>query len=191
MTIKKKYLLSTAAFVLACIASVVYYKSFDSGPIVSFVEERDTKEILDIFYNDWYWLFPGPDYSPEFILKNKAPGKEWYQARYMGKLHIKVLRESGKVAGFTTFYKKNFYEGHIQFVAVAKDFRKKGYGQMLTEHAIKSLIDLGSKKITLLTRLNNTRARSIYERIGFKETRRDDGFIFYFITPKVFKEKNN
>jgi len=173
--------LCTTLFLSGCIGS-----SYDKD-IVDFNHGRDTKEILKIFYDDWDWLFPGPDYSPEYILKHKIPGKELYQARYRGKLQIKVLRIDGQVAGFTTYYKKNFYEGQVQFVAVSQDFRRQGYGRRLTISAVKGLFALKCKKVFLFTRLSNTRARSLYESLGFKEVDRDDGFITYSVREKDFK----
>lgn len=187
---KRRSLKVVAAVALAIglTGGIAYYMTRPCCPVSDFVSQRDRKEMLKIFYDDWYWLFPGSDYSPEYILDTKSPGKEAYQAQYRGKLQIKVLRKDGKLAGFTTYYKKNFYEGQIQFVAVSPAFRRKGYGQMLTVCAVKGLFAMGCKKASLLTRLNNEKARRIYERLGFKETSRDDdGFIYYSVTPKDFK----
>ena len=174
----------------ALIGGIAYYGLTSRDSIVHFVPERDTKAMLKIFYDDWYWLFPGPDYSPEYILKYRSPGQESGYHRYMGKLQIKVLRDGGKLAGFTTYYKKNFYEGQVQFVAVSPDFRRKGYGRLLTDYAVKGLFGMGCRKVSLLTRLNNKGARRLYEKIGFKEAWRDeDGFIYYSIVPSNFKPK--
>ncbi len=176
---------------LGLMGGIAYYSKSCAaveGQIIDFNESRDTKAMLKIFYDDWYWLFPGSDYSPEYILKYRSPGAASYYTRYFGKLNIKVLRQNNTVAGFTTYYQENFYNGEIQFVAVSKDFRRKGYGKLLTEYAVKDLFKMGVKKVSLCTRLNNEGARRIYEKVGFKEIHRDeDGFIYYSIFPENFK----
>jgi ribosomal protein S18 acetylase RimI-like enzyme len=191
MNIGGKRITIIAGLVVAIglIGGAAYYSRSSaaaSGPIVDFDEERDTQAMLKIFYDDYYWLFPGPDYSPEYILKYRSPGQSPMYARYLGKLHIKVLRENNTVAGFTTYYQENFYNGEIQFIAVSKDFRRKGYGKMLTEYAVKELFKMGCKKVSLLTRVSNV-ARKLYEKIGFKETSHDEEFVFYSIYPSDFK----
>ena len=190
---KKRLLaLTIGAALLVVIGGGITYYYYSSqytaqqGIIVDFVTERDTKPMLKLFHDDWYWLFPGPDYSPEYILKHKAPGDEPYQERYKGKLQIKVIIKDGKLAGFTTYYKKNFYEGIVQFVAVSPEFRRQGLGRILAEHAVNELFKMGNIKVTLTTRLNNP-ARRIYERMGFKKTGGDGEFVFYAITKKEFK----
>lgn len=186
---KRMTLIAVLIIALGVIGGFVYYgkSSAEQGQIVDFNAERDTQAMLKIFYDDWYWLFPGPDYSPEYILKHHSPGSAPYYARYFGKLNIKVLRDQGTVAGFTTYYQANFYEGEIQFIAVSKDFRRKGYGKLLTEYAVRELFKMGVKKVNLLTRMNNAGARRIYERVGFKETSHDEEFINYSIVPEDFK----
>lgn len=177
---------------VSLLGSIFYYSLVPRGPILPFVHERDSKEILKLFYDDWYWLFPGPreDYDPEFIVNHKSPGRD-YPSRYHGKLHIHVIREDGKLAGFTTFYKKNFYEGRVQFVAVSPNFRRKGYGKMLTEYGVRWLFEHGCKKVGLVTRHNNP-ARRIYERIGFKYRgyapgeSGEDGLVSYSLTKEDF-----
>jgi len=191
MNIKSRYfkIVTGASLALALAGGVLYFHQAQRGPIVDFVYERDAQAVLKIFHADWDWLFPGPDYYPDYILKNRSPGEEPARVAYRGKLKIKVLRENGEIAGFTTYYKENFYTGRIQFVAVSSTFRKKGYGRLLTEYAIRQLFSMGCRKVILLTRIKNHRARRLYERIGFKETSRDDegGFINYSISPEDFK----
>jgi len=192
MNIKSRYfkIVTGVSLALALAGGVLYFQQAPRGPIVDFVYDRDAQAVLKIFHADWDWLFPGPDYYPEYILKHRSPGEEPGRAAYRGKLKIKILRDNDKIAGFTTYYKENFYIGRIQFVAVASAFRKKGYGRLLTEYAIRQLFSLGCKKVVLLTRIKNVRARRLYERIGFKETGRDEegGFINYAISPENFKE---
>ena len=192
MNVKSRYLkiVAGASLALVLAGSIFYFNQVSQGPIVDFVYERDAQAMLKIFKDNWYWLFPGPDYSPDYILRHRSPGREPSRAAYRGKLHIKVLRENNDVAGFTTYYKENFYRGRVQFVAVSLTFRKKGYGRLLSDHAVKQLFALGCRKVILTTRINNHKALRIYERIGFKETSRDDeyGLIDFAISRKDFKK---
>jgi len=176
------------SFLAVLVAGVTYYSFMPRGPIVEFQYDRDAKDILKLFYDDWYWLFPGDDYSPEYILEHRAPGKEWYQQKYKGKLNIKVLRKKGKIAGFTTYYKKNYYEGVVQFISVSPEFRRQGLATKLTKYAVDQLFKMGVPKVTLTTRVNNP-ARKIYEGLGFTETGRDgQGLMFYKIDEKTFRK---
>jgi ribosomal protein S18 acetylase RimI-like enzyme len=187
---KRATIIAVMVLALGALGGIWYYHkgAVEQGQIVDFDAERDTQALLKIFNDNWYWLFPGPDYSPEYILKYHSPGQAPYYAQYFGKLHIKVLRDHDKAAGFTTYYQTNFYEGEIQFIAVDKEFRRKGYGRKLTEYAIRELLKMGVKKVLLTTRLDNAPARHTYEKVGFKEVEHDeDGFIYYAIVPEDFK----
>ena len=191
MNVKKRYfkIIAGASLALVLAGSIFYFRQASQGPVVDFVYERDAQAVLKIFNDNWYWLFPGPDYSPDYILRYRSPGEELSRVRYRGKLNIKVLRENNDVSGFTTYYKENFYRGRIQFVAISSAFRKRGYGRLLTEYAVRQLFAVGCRKVVLQTRTNNHKAMRLYERIGFKETSRDDedGFIFYAISGEDFK----
>jgi len=99
----KKLTLFTGITVTILSASILYYVLAPRGPIYDFDPVRDTQEILSIFENNWHWLISSEDYSPEFMLKHRAPSKD---PLYVGSLHIKVLREQNKLAGFTAYYMK-------------------------------------------------------------------------------------
>ena len=189
MNVKNRYLkiIAGASLALVLAGSIFYFRQSSQGPVVDFVYERDVQAVLKIFHDNWYWLFPGPDYSPEYILKHRSPGQEPSRAAHRGKLNIKVMRENNEVTGFTTYYKENFYIGRLQFVAVSSAFRKRGYGRLLTEYAIRQLFSMDCRKVVLQTRTNNHKAMRIYERLGFKETSRDDEFISYAISRKDFE----
>lgn len=128
-------------------------------------EVRDKAEILDIFTVDRYWLLSSVDYSPEFMLAQKAPDK--YQSEYFGKLKIKVLRDKGEFGGFTAYYPKNFAVGQLLFLATKRSQRKKGYGKMLVDFVEADMKKMGLKKVKLHTRVDNVRSRALYTKCGF------------------------
>jgi len=149
--------------------------------IVAFQPDRDTNEILDIFKKDRYWLVSSDNYSPEFMLQNRAPNKE--DARYFGKLNIKVLYEMDKFVGFIAYYMKNFFIGTILFIDVKSEFRGKGYAQQLMQHAIADLKKQGASMVTLVTRTSNESAQKLYKRLGFRVAHEDDGYVYFEIRP--------
>ncbi len=57
--------------------------------------------------------------------------------------------------------------------------RGKGFAQKLMQYAIDDMRRLGAKKITLITRTSNTSAQKLYNRIGFKEIYRDEGYVYF------------
>lgn len=185
-----KKLLKTTAIILtlSLVAAGIYYylpqapqqcaNTNVSGPIIlDYDEARDTAEILDIFKKDWYWLISSEDYSPEFMLKNRAP--KMHDPRYYGKLIIKVLYDNNHFVGFTAYYMKNFFVGQILFVAIKQEMRGKGYAQMLTKFAIEDLKKHGATMVTLLTRSANTAAQAVYKKLGFNVTFEDEGFVYF------------
>ena len=170
-------------FVLSVAGGLLYYyfpvaqTTITSEKIQDFNEKRDTQEILDIFKEDRYWLVSSPDYSPEHMLKTRSPNKD--DARYFGKLTIKVLREADKFVGFVAYYMKNFFIGTVLFLDVKPEFRGKGYAQQLMRYAIDALKKQGASIITLVTRSENYSAQAVYKKMGFTKTHEEDGFVYF------------
>jgi len=186
LNVRKSSLFKLFVITAACsvfIAGLVYYFSEEKTLIHNFSPARDTKPILDLFDKDWYWLVASSrdEYCPAFTLKYRTPDRN---PRNFGKLIVKVLRENGTFAGFAAYHEKSFYEGYLLFVAVETAFRGKGYGERLTRHAIKDLFKRGCKVIKLVTRTSNTKARGLYKKIGFKETRMDDEYVHFALYKK-------
>lgn len=147
-----------------------------SGPIVDFDDARDTKDILDLFENNWHWLVASADYSPAYMLKHRSPNEN---PLYNGSLSIKVLREKNTFIGFIAYYKKTPHEGLILFVAVKEQFRGKHYAEQLMDYAMDDLKSQGARSVWLVTRLSNLRAQALYKRLGFYELQHDEEFIYF------------
>ncbi|TET06707.1 GNAT family N-acetyltransferase [Candidatus Dependentiae bacterium] len=145
--------------------------------ILDFDDLRDTTDILTIFKRDWYWLVASEDYSPEFMLKYRAPTQDF---RYMGQLNIKVLRnQDGLLIGFVAYYLKTATEGLLLFLDVNPSFRSKGYSEQLLTYALNDLKKLGANIVHLVTRTNNIHAINLYQHTNFTETSRTDGFVYF------------
>lgn len=61
-------------------------------------------------------------------------------------------------------------EFYIAHLAVEEKFRRQGIGWQLLEHAEQKARDKGFLKLSLLTEVENTAARALYEKFGFKLT---------------------
>jgi ribosomal protein S18 acetylase RimI-like enzyme len=182
----RKIILVLSSMVAVYSGMMLYrYHAPEQGPIYHFNPTRDTKEMMDIFHNDWYWLLASDESSPAFMLKHRT-----YDANpaHFGSMHIKVLREAdGRLAGFTTYYMETPQQGRILFVAVVRDFRVKGYGKFLTNHAMQELFKLGANHIALWTRVSNLPAQRIYRELGFVEKFEENGYLFFEYWPSFAK----
>jgi ribosomal protein S18 acetylase RimI-like enzyme len=159
---------------------VGYYYISSDHMIYDYDERIDKKPIVDLFDSDRYWLTASPDYPVEYMLKYKAPTKDPLS---IGRLHIKVLREHDKFIGFTAYYMLFDNEAKLLFVAVNPEFRGKRYGERLLKYAIKDLKSMGARYIRLTTRTTNLQAQRLYNRVGFKETSRDEeGYVYFTYT---------
>lgn len=163
---------------LSLLGIVYKFREQNNTLVKDFEYSRDAKEILNIFDKDWYWLVAASreNYDPEFTFRNKSHDKN---PENFGKLVIKVLREKDRLAGFTAYFKQSFFEGYLLYVAVDRDFRGKGYGEILTNYAVKDMYALGCNVIHLVTRTENLKARSLYKKLGFSETAVDQVYAYY------------
>jgi len=152
-----------------------------SGGVYEFDPDRDTASIMRNFKEDWYWLIAeGVQFDVPYMLQTRSPNKN---PEYYGKLYIKVIRDMWQTAAFATYYKQTPEVGWIQFISVNRRFQGKGYGKKLVDYAVKDLFKMGCKEVKLVTRINNLWAQRIYDRYGFIQYKRDNGFVDY-----VFKK---
>lgn len=149
------------------------------APLYEFEEERDAVDILEIFDQDWYWLVADDDYSPEFMLKYRAPKQD---PLYAGRMHIKVLREQDEFVGFVSYYMKTNTLGFLNFLAIKPEFRGKRYADQLMRYAIDDMKRMGATRIDLITRPSNTSAQKVYNRMGFVLTRQDGDYVSFSLS---------
>jgi len=147
--------------------------------ISDFNSRRDREGMLDIFQKNWRALTGDDSFYSEYvenIMKNRKPDKTMPS---IGRMDIKVMREDNKFAGFTAYYKETSKKGMVLFLAVGHEFRGKGYGKILIQHAIKNLLSKGSKSIGIWVAETNLPAKRIYEELGFSETPLRQGAVVY------------
>ena len=151
-----------------------FYQPYDR--ILDFNDIRDTKDILDIFKRDFYWLTANENFSAEFMLKYRTPTQDFQN---IGRLHIKVMRSKEGFIGFVAYYMKTSIGGMILFLDVNPPFRGKGYSEKLMRYALNNLKRLGAKVVQLVTRTNNIHAQNLYNRLNFTETSRTNSFVYF------------
>jgi ribosomal protein S18 acetylase RimI-like enzyme len=82
--------------------------------------------------------------------------------------------------GFSTFYARPLI--NIHDLAILSDFRGRGIGRKLLEAVESYARELNCCKVTLETQENNSRARALYENVGFSQATYDPtagGALFY------------
>ena len=162
------WVLLTLSVLTAC-TTQDSFREFDTSKHMQFVK--------DIFKKDIYWLVATeeiPDFSVDKTFTYALPSED---PKYWGKLISKVFYEKNEPIGFVSYYKKRPYRGVILFVSIKEEYKGKGYSKKLVKYACKELKNMGCKSVELVTRTNNIRAINLYTGLGFKEYRRDEGFI--------------
>lgn len=173
----KKWTLVLSSLVLvALVIGYKFYKPASNG-IIDFKYARDKQDVLQLMQDNWYWLISSPDFDADFMLRERAPSNK--DLTYKGKLTIKVLRKGKKLIGFVAYYKKSPHQGHLFLLSVDKKFRRKGYAEQLAKHAIDELKKMGATWIQVPTRLNNVKARTLYNKLGMEEYLQTDGFVYF------------
>ena len=77
-----------------------------------------------------------------------------------------LAREGATVFGFCSFWRVAD-ELHINNLAVAEPYRRRGIGTALMGYVLKEGARMGAQRATLEVRRSNDAARQLYERLGF------------------------
>jgi RimJ/RimL family protein N-acetyltransferase len=101
-----------------------------------------------------------PEETSRFVADNIANGNPQF-----------VAVDDGKVIGWCDIRRDAVpvyhHSGHLG-MGVAKDFRGRGIGQQLIEATLQQAKANGFERIELSVYAKNTRARALYEKVGFK-----------------------
>ena len=191
ISIKNKKITIIIAALLFAFAGCGYfmYTRCCKSNIYNFDEQRDSAFITELFKNDWYWLVAGitEDFSDEAAeyVRNLLHNRSTTRMKKGKTVTIKVGYEGNKPVGFVAYYLKKFYLGRLLFIALFPEFRSTGWSTRLVDYAMNDLISQGAARIDLVTRTNNYAAMKLYQRVGFKETKREDGFVDFSYTVPV------
>ena len=93
-----------------------------------------------------------------------------------------VAEISGKIVGyimckiehgFSNFKKLGFVKkGHVVSIAVIDEHRRKGFGSVLVDEAVKGVKTIQGSELYLEVRCSNNDAVRLYEKLGFSITQR-------------------
>lgn len=120
-------------------------------------------------YHDLYRLFN----------ENTANLGAWgYDDTFPLGSQIKVARWHDHLAGFI-IYAQQENEGYINYVAVDQQIRSNGLGRILLNDAINDLKQQGAHSVSLNVYEHNTKAQSLYERLGFFMLTMHNGLLGY------------
>jgi len=144
-----------------------------------YVAERDKPFIKQQFKENWYLLISSPDYDIDQMLDNRSPHPQ--DIKHIGSLIIKVLYYNDQPAGFGACYMDSTTRGDILFVEVAQEFRGKKLAEAIVKSQLQDLFNAGAHSVKLATRTENERAQKLYTRLGFTETHRQNGHVYYRI----------
>lgn len=139
--------------------------------IETFNMQRDATSTANIIQKDVYWFFkkqPKESFSERNLLPYLSKDFKFY-----------VLRVQNKTVGFIVYKKIDPQTGNINLIGVRKDYRKHGYAEKLLSFACEDLFKDGCKKIKLFTRTSNTGAIKLYTKLGFIETERENGYVYF------------
>ena len=157
-------LLAIAALIMTNISH-----SMDQIPVITpYNEERDYPAVKAILAaNSKDLLYPGQPLE--------------YTARYFTSPNYKtdVLRLGDQTVGFvnyavfdrTILWMFTWYRTSLlHLMGVSEEHRRKGYAQLLAQHATDFCKKDGATEIFLQTTLDNTAAIELYKKLGFKQT---------------------
>jgi len=155
---------------------------------VRLYETRDKESVKKLFQqNTWYLLGDeiAQSYDVDFMLDHKSS----VQHAKQNDLRMTVLEQDGSVIGFCAVYKKGIFWGQVLFIVVDQEYRGRGFAKKLLSEALSYLFDQEQCiKVTLVTRIENKAARTLYESIGFVLFKQDD-YVEYILYAQNFKKQ--
>ncbi|HXW53112.1 MAG TPA: GNAT family N-acetyltransferase [Myxococcota bacterium] len=172
--IKKRHIALLGLFAALAVFTVFYLQNDQDEQSVfirPYEEERDFQPLVRLMNDNKYWISENPEFSPEKMLITKTPS---HSPEKKGQAKIDVVESHEATAGFVAYYKKSPEHGFIWLLGVDKEFRGRGFGEMLVSHALANLKRQGSSYVTLAVRAINKPAMSLYKKMGFVEQYREE-----------------
>ena len=107
----------------------------------------------------WQEVFPNdpPHNAPRKVIQEKMS---------MQKELFFVAEDNGVIIG-TIMSGYDGHRGWLYTVAVKPEFRRRGIGRQLVDHAVAALSNIGCPKVNLQVRSTNTEVLAFYESVGF------------------------
>lgn len=118
-------------------------------------------EISDSGSVERLWKEVFPDDPP-----HNAPGKVIAQKMSVQKELFFVAEANGLIIG-TVMSGYDGHRGWLYAVAVKGEYRRRGIGRQLVDHAVTALSNMGCPKVNLQVRSTNAEVVTFYEALGF------------------------
>lgn len=161
MKLISKIIIFLASF-LIIVLTTYYLKPLYK--IEEYNEKIDRQAVIDIFYDNWYWMVT------DEIKRETYPFIENLDKKMFSghPVTIKVARVKGKTAGVLMWHPTDHKDiAQVLFLIVDKNYRRLGIAKGLLLNAMKEIEKNGYKKIYLLTRQDNMRSQNLYKSTGF------------------------
>jgi len=179
MTYSKRTLGIIVLSVMVTLGGIIGWLWLHGNRVITPFRPADRAAIITILNEDWQILVAeGSDFSAEYMLDHMAADYHYPD----NSLSIVVCREQGKVVGFITYHLLDGFHGRIQFLAIARGYRGRGYGGRLMQHAMEDMRSQGVCFIELVTRISNEPARALYRKLGFVERWYEGDFVGFSVS---------
>lgn len=90
-------------------------------------------------------------------------------------LFIKMIDDTNKLIGYYDVW-LSIDDADIGSIAVLKEYQGKGYGKEMLIDLLNRCKEKGIKNIHLEVNVKNTKAKNLYNKLGFKQTRIRKGY---------------
>ena len=125
------------------------------------VKQSDLEDILKI--ENECFLEPWDKDAFMYDIENKNP------------LFIKLVDDDNNIIGYYDAWTA-VDDADIGSIAIRKKYQGKGYGERLLKNLLTRCKKQGVKTVHLEVRIDNTKAKNLYEKLGFTKTRIRKGY---------------
>lgn len=134
----------------------------------------DRPFMLQHFKDDRFWLIADESYQydPVDTLDTGIHGFVKKPVKFF------VYYKDNKPAGFISYYLEYPLFGKIQFVDVDEKYQRQGIAKKMILEILGRLEKEGVRSVEIVTRLINTPALTLYEKLGFKKLYDNGKYIY-------------
>lgn len=137
---------------------------------IRYLNERDDRTAVSGVY-EASWKYAYRDILPREYLE-RIPAGRWVSGLDLGGRTHLVLLEDGRYIGAACCCDSRFPEfagwGEVVSLYLLPEYMGRGYGRPLLEAAVSALASQGYRDVFLWVLEENRRARTFYERAGFR-----------------------
>jgi ribosomal protein S18 acetylase RimI-like enzyme len=185
---KKLFFLIFIVSVFVGVGGFYFYIKINSNEnkvkIFDYDKKLDRQDVLKILRDNFYWLVAGMSWE-EFNFEKQIDENKYIHNPENKNLEmkIKVIRDDvlKKTVAFLTHYVQEDKVMRAHLLCVDKDYRRKGYAEILMKYLIDESRKNGFEKLFLVTRAENIRAQGLYKKLGFYVMPEEDDSHVYFL----------